>query len=176
MLVEILPAISLILILIFNFIFYYVLKKKYNFEMNVFLYGVGFTSCCVMLVFFIHVVLNLNGAMPWNILSLCIFYMFAFILLYYSYATLLRSNKKEASKIPLYLTIMTVITFLILTGFEIIMYGTSIACLFLLFFGLYLACCFIFEEMRFSLRVFAWSLFLPLLVVFCYSFLTAQFM
>ena len=181
---------GIILIFISNFILYSVLKKKCNFEMNVFLYGVGFVSCCVILAFFalstnssFSVLITSSGSTSYgrSIEAYSYFlYILPFTLLYYSYATLLQNKEKEINRAALYLTILTVMSFVALIVFEIIKYQIPYMGVFLLLFGLYLVCCFNFKKVRLNLRGFAWSPFLPLIMVFlCWcliTLLTAQIM
>lgn len=169
-------VVSIISIYISNFIFYYVLKKKYNFKMNVFLYGVGFTSCCVTFVFLIQGKLQGSFWSGTEFLFWSLFCILSFVLVYYSYAILLLNEKKEVNKVTSYLIIMIIISSLILIVLEIITLHPPIAGGVLFLFGLYLVCVSSFKKIRISLRRFAWSLFLPFFVIFWYVFLTTPFM
>jgi len=158
-------------VLISNFILYSVLKKKYNFELNVFLYGVGFTSCCVMFELFTltgFILLGLydpfGGGIEvyfYHILS-----MLLFTSLYYSYATFLQNKEKEISRVTLYLTAITGISFAVLIIFEIIQYRIPYAGIIPFLFILYLAYCLIHKKGLLNLRGFAWSPFIPSSVMF----------
>ena len=168
---SLLFLICVILILILNFIFYCILKKKYNFKIYVFLYGVGFTSCCVMIVFLIQTYFAKyaeNELLLW-----CTFYIFSFMLVYYFYAALYQNEKKETSAIISRLPVMVSISALISTALEIINSRPPIAGVLLLLFGFYIL---ILKKSRLSLRGFAWSLFLPMLIVLCYRVLTTPFL
>jgi len=160
--------ICIVSVFIFNFIFYSVLKKKYNFEMHVFLYGVGFTLCCVIFAFYALSIQQHFGSYEGSIeTSVWSFYILPFIFLYYSYATLLTKNGKDISKVTLFLMTITFISFAILIIFEIIKYQIPFIGIFLLLFGLYLAYCLIYKKKGIlNLRLFTWSPFLPSFILF----------
>jgi hypothetical protein len=161
--------------LISHFIFYSALKKKYNFEMNVLLYGVGFTSCSVMFV--ILILGMLHGPLREDF-NLWLLYIFPFTFLYYSYAALLRNIEKKVNRITLCLMVIALIFFAALIIIEIMKYGIPFAGILLSPFGLYFAYCLIRKKCVLSLRVFAWSSFLPALITywmfFLYSLLTTS--
>jgi hypothetical protein len=171
------PMILWVIGLISHFIFYSALKKKYNFEMSVLLYGVGFTSCCVIFVLLILGVLH--GGPLKEYFNLWLLYIFPFTFLYYSYATLLQNNEKDINKNILYLTAATILSFAVLIIIEIMIYGPPVVGALLLPFGLYFAYCLIRKKGVLSLQAFAWSPFLPAFVAFwvfiLYSIITTPF-
>ncbi|MDV0447850.1 hypothetical protein MsAg5_17670 [Methanosarcinaceae archaeon Ag5] len=144
--------------------------------MNVFLYGVGFTSCCVELVFLVQVQFAKYGGGGIEILSWSIFYTLLFLFVYYSYAVLIQNDEKEISKVTLYLPFMIFIFSLISIILETMNSHPPIAGVFLLLFGLYFAGCLISKKIRISLRGFAWSLFLPMFILLWYTVLTTPFL
>jgi len=168
------------IILISNFILYFVLKKKYNFEMKVFLYGVGFTSCCVTFALltqtgFIQLgFYNLfRDGSGYHLYSLYLCYTLLFTFLYYSYATFLQNPEKEISRVTLGLTAITGISFAVLIISEIIQYRIPTAGIVPFFFVLYLAYCLIHKKGILNLRELTWSPFFPSCLVFCWVFLYA---
>ncbi|WNY25102.1 hypothetical protein MsAc7_06430 [Methanolapillus millepedarum] len=165
----------IILIIIFNYLFYYVLKKKYNFEANVFFYGIGFTSCCVISIIFIQALLDNPYGKGIDVLLWSILYMLSFVLVYYSYAILCQNEKKD-HKFVLRLSIFVFIYSLILSVVEIAYFRPPVAGILLLLLGLYLFFCLLFEKIRLSVRGFAWVLFVPMFIVNLYGFLTTPFM
>ncbi|WP_318785807.1 hypothetical protein [Methanimicrococcus hacksteinii] len=159
---------------VFNFIFYSVLKKKYNFEINVLLYGIGFTSCCFV---FIYSVMGLYGPITGNIeLVMRFLYVIPFIFLYYSYATLLKNNEKSISRGTLFLIIATTALFVLFALFEIITYRIPYVSISSIPFGLYFVYCLISGKYVLSLRGFAWVPFLPAYAVLFYTFMKIPFM
>ncbi|WP_338103147.1 hypothetical protein [Methanolapillus millepedarum] len=104
--------------------------------------------------------------LPWYI-----FYALSFVLLYYSYATLLQTGEKKISKATLCLMAMTTLSFLILFIAEILKGRLPLTGVFLLLFGLYFFACFTSEKVRLSLRRLAWALFLPMFILVFYVFL-----
>jgi len=162
------PAILFIVGLISNFIIYSLLKKKYNFEINVFLYGVGFTSCCVAFLGLTEGILNdlFRIGIEENLWS---FYLLPFISLYYSYVTLLYKRKNEINRDTLYLMAITAISFAVLIIFEIIECWIPYVGIFPSLFGLYLVYCLIHKKSILNLQAFTWSPFLPLWIVFLYT-------
>lgn len=145
---------------IFNFILYSVLKKKYNFEINAFLYGVGFASCCVMLVWSTMAMATL--AKFSSVENLWPFYILPFTSLYYSYATLLQNKEKKINRTILCLTAITFVSFAVLMIFEMIESRVPYMSIFPAVFGLYFAYCLIRKKGILNLREFTWSPFLPI--------------
>jgi hypothetical protein len=139
--------------------------------MNVFLYGVGFVSCCVTLVYCILGILHGPGGVSIKSI-LWYFYIFPFTFLYYSYATLLQSSEKGIDRVTLYLAAMFFISAAVLTIIEIMLYGIPFAGFFLLLFGLYCAYCLIRKKGILSIQVFAWTPFLPTFIIFWSAFIT----
>ncbi|WNY23914.1 hypothetical protein MmiHf6_12370 [Methanimicrococcus hongohii] len=166
-------CVTFIFIFILNYILYCILKKKYNFEIYVFLYGVGFTSCCVTLVILIQTFFIKYAEI--GLLLWCIFYMLSFMPVYYSYAILYQDEKKETDSVLSRLPLTIFVFSLISTVVEIINSRPPVAGVLLLLFGLYVNY-FIFKKFRLSLRGFAWSMFLPMVIVFCYRILTTPFL
>ncbi|MCL2549916.1 MAG: hypothetical protein FWE78_03150, partial [Methanimicrococcus sp.] len=138
--------------------------------------GVGFTSCCV--TFLLFTLVSFHGSLIWieGIKAfLWSFYILPFTLFYYSYATLLQNKEKEISRITLYLTAITGISFAVLIIFEIIEFGIPFAGFFPILFGLYLAYCLIHKEGILNLRGFAWLSFILSWIMFLYCVITLPF-
>jgi hypothetical protein len=166
---------------ILNFILYSVLKKKFNFEINVFFYGVGFVSTCFMVVYLIistvdgGIVLSRSGN-PVNemIREAVLFYLFPVILLYYSYVILIKTNGEKDQKVISYLLmVITAICLATLTVFEMSKYQIPYASVFFLFYELYFAYCLIYKTHLFNLRLFAWYPFVFSWILFWCNFLLA---
>ncbi|MCL2863349.1 MAG: hypothetical protein FWE54_04600 [Methanimicrococcus sp.] len=172
--IELIPLILCITGLIFHIILYSVLKKKYNFEMRFFLYGVGFTACCI--AFLCHTLGGLYGPYgpfspyspygPYervNIienLKFLFFYILPFTTFYYSYATLLQNKEKEIGRVTLCLTAITVLSFAVLIILGTINYQNPYIGIIPILFGLYLAYCLIYKKGMLSLRQIAWGSFI----------------
>ncbi|WNY23913.1 hypothetical protein MmiHf6_12360 [Methanimicrococcus hongohii] len=167
---------SIISIFIFNSVFYNFLKKKYDFKLNVFFYGVGFTSCCVTFIFLTQGKLQGSFWSGFELIFWSFLCMFSFMLTYYCYAILLQNEEKRTDNVISYLIAMILVFSLILIVLEIITSHPPIAGGLLLIFVLYLICCVSFTQIRISLRGFAWSMFLPSFVIFWYVFLSTPFM
>jgi len=169
---EAIPVILCIAGLLSHFIFYSLLKKKYNFETNVFLYGVGFTFCFVT---FLLLTLGMLYYPFVGLLKVSIeenlwyFYILPFTLLYYSYATLLQNKEKGIGGVTLFLTALTVISFAVLIIFEKMKYGVPYIGILPTIFTLYLAYCLIRKKGILNLQIFTWSPFIPLAIVYWYS-------
>lgn len=160
------PIILCISSLALNFICYSALKKKFNFETEVYFYGVGFTSCCFAIVFFAFA---LHGPIREEIESVVqILYILPFILLYYSYATLVKKKEERIPSATTCLMVTTFVIFAILTIFEMVKYQIPYVGIFLLFFGLYFAYCLIYKKYVLNLQGFAWSPFLLPFILFWY--------
>lgn len=155
-------------VLIFNFIFYSVLKKKYNFELNVLLYGIGFMSCCVTFVLFMLILLH--GPFERGSIEpfFWFFYVLPFTTLYYSYAALLQNNEKNIDRVILCLSLITLVSFAGLIIFEIIKYQIPYVGVFLFLFGSYLVYCLTSKKSKLSLQLFAWTPCYPALSIFLY--------
>jgi len=169
---EALPFILCTLGLLFHFIFYSLLKKKYNFETNVFLYGIGFTSCFVTFLLLTLGILYypFDGLMRVSSAeNLWYFYILPLTLLYYSYATLLQNKEKRVTGVTLCLTALTVISFAVLIIYEQMKYGVPYIGLLPTVFALYLAYCLIRKKGILNLQRFTWSPFILLAVVYLYS-------
>ena len=159
-------------VFILNFIFYSVVKKRYNFETYVLFYGAGFTSCCITFVFLFTLITHFGSSYGGNIEAfLCLLYIIPFTTLYYSYATLLQNKEKDADKITLSLAAITVLSFVILIIFETIKYQIPYVGVFLLLYGLYLVYCLVRKKGILDFRGFAWSPFIPSFIACCYVIL-----
>ncbi|WNY23899.1 hypothetical protein MmiHf6_12220 [Methanimicrococcus hongohii] len=154
--------------LILNSIFYSTLKKKYNFELSVFLYGIGFTSCFFTAVYYIF---RLQGSMREH-LGITYFYLILLAFLYYTYATMFKNTEKRISKVTLFLMVITAVISVVLTIFEIINYQIPYVGILQLFYGLYFAYCLIHKKYVLDLQVFAWIPFLVSSFVFWYFLIT----
>jgi len=158
------PVILCMIGLISHFILYSALKNKYNFEISIFLHGVGFTSCCVALVWIVRDTILLSGSLGVGIeQNLWLFYMLPFTSLYYSYATLLQNIEKK-NKVTLCLIAITAVSFAVLMIFEIIKIELPYMSIFPALFGLHLAYCY--KKGTLNLRKFIWVPFLPFGIVF----------
>jgi len=173
MIIMFIPEVLYIIsIFIFNIIFYFVLKKKNNFKIDVLFHGIGFTSCCVIFVF--SALSRLYGLSGGSIVAYAlVLYMLSFILLYYSFATFLQNKEKDLSKVTLYLTAMTFISFAVLIIFEAIQYHIPYVGFFLLLFGLYLTYCLTSKKVILNLQGLAWVLFILSSFAFWYFILYA---
>lgn len=160
---QLIPIIFFVSGLILNFILYSVLKKKFNFELSVFLYGIGFTSCCFTAVYYIF---RLQGSVEH--VETTYFYLIPLTILYYSYATMSKNTEKRMSKITLFLIAITAIIFAGLTLFEIINYPIPWVSLLLLLFGFYFAYCLIYKKYVVTLQTLPWGPFLFSWGVFWY--------
>ncbi|MCL2863277.1 MAG: hypothetical protein FWE54_04225 [Methanimicrococcus sp.] len=168
--IKSIPVILCLSGFIFHFLLYSVLKKKYNFKKDVFLYGVGFTSAFIAFVFFTLIVLH-NGTW-WGASieeAIWYFYILPFTSLYYSYATLLKNKEKRASRVTLILLAITVISFALLIIFEISEYRIPYIAVLPVLYVLYLSYCLIHKKGTLGLREFAWIPFLPLMTMLAYS-------
>ena len=173
LLMEAMPLILCMTGLVSNFILYSVLKKKYNFEINVFLYSVGFTSCCAALLCFTQGILSIFRVGSET--NLWPYYLLPFIFLYYSYATLLQNDGKEISRVTLCLAATAFIPFAALIIFEVIECWIPWMGIFPSLFGLYLAYCLIHKKGLLNLQRFTWSPFIPSGVAFWCFVISAIF-
>lgn len=105
-----------------------------------------------------------------------VFYMLSFVFVYYSYAILFQTGQQNSKNLVLSLMLLIFVSSFILTVLEMIQLRPPIAGVLFLLFGLYFVCCFISDKIRLSLRGFAWSLFLPMFIVYWYVFLSTPFM
>ncbi|MDR2944213.1 MAG: hypothetical protein LBU81_03915 [Methanosarcinales archaeon] len=171
----------------FSIIIYIILKKKYNFKIKDFFYSIGFTLCCVLL--FLSLSRFLIETIPWLSLSsprvtftAYTLSALSFTLFYYTYATLLQSDKeillqnnKKISKGTFHLAFLTVISYAVLIVFEIINDQIPVFGISLLFFGFYFVCCLFSKKIRISLRQIAWIVFLPAYISLLYVYARAPF-
>jgi hypothetical protein len=170
--VEILtPILSCAAGLILHFILYFVFMKKFNFETNVFFYGVGFTSCCFAAVCFAF---SIRGPISEHIgMGIVLFYLIPLTFLYYSYAALLEKNEESIRKgirtVMLFLMAAATVIFAALIVLEIMNDFIPYAGLIPLCFGLYFVYCFVSKKHILSLRAFAWSPFLLAWLLLLYS-------
>ena len=171
-------------ILIPNVIFYSILKK-YNLGKDDFLYSVGFTSSCYILLNMVFLagmsfVTVFGDPAPSETLllgrlGLPILSPFALASLFYLYAVLLKNDKKDIKRVSLYLAITTVLLFVfgIVACFEMIQLAFPLVCLLLLLFGLYVVYRFIHDMIygKFwpGFRTLSWMPVLPSLVLFMIS-------
>jgi len=153
------PIILCIAGLIFHIILYSVLQKKFNFGLNVFLYGVGFAASCVNILFHIFAILQDSWGMVQTIFYY--YYILPFTLLFYSYATLLQNKEKDINKVTLFLMTATVVSFAALMLINIIELGILHLMLGIpmIFFG-YIFYSSIHKKYVLNLREFAWCSFL----------------
>ncbi|WNY29165.1 hypothetical protein MmiEs2_13880 [Methanimicrococcus stummii] len=160
---------------IFTIILYSVLKKKYNFEMNVLLYGIGFTSC----VSIFSVLIFRIPTADYIGMAVRFLYVIPFILLYYSYAILRTTyinGEKSINRDIIILTTAAAILSLFFILFEIMTRPFPYVGISLLLFGVYFAFSFICKKCVLSLRLLAWIPFLPAYVVLYYRITHMQIM
>ncbi|WNY23903.1 hypothetical protein MmiHf6_12260 [Methanimicrococcus hongohii] len=164
---QLIPVFFFVSGLILSFILYSILKKKFNFEISVFLYGVGFTSSCFTAIFYIF---RLQGPTEEHLETIFL-YLIPLTFLYYSYATMFKNTEKGVQRATLYLMIITTVFFAALTIFEIINYPVPWVGLLLLLFGSYFAYCLIHKKNVLTLQALYWIPFLFSWFVFLYLLL-----
>jgi hypothetical protein len=99
------------------------------------------------------------------------FYLFPLILLYYSYAALIKTNGEKGQKIISYLlTAITAICLIALTVFEMSRYQIPYVSVFFLFYELYFVYCLIYKTHLFNLRLFSWGPFVFSWILFWHNF------
>lgn len=171
----------MISVLIAGLIIYFVLKKKHNFKIKIFFYGIGFVLCSfIMFTNFLMLMERIFDSYGTGIplrtstTYARILLALSFTLFYYAYATLLQNNNKEINKDTLRLTALAVIPFAALIIIEIIKYQNLIFGVSLLFVIPYFICCLIFANLRISPQILAWCFFLSSYTTFLGVILTAS--
>ena len=148
---------------------YLALRKRYAFEPHVFWYNIGFTACFVIFMLGAEFITIPALSVRESYEVLLVFYTIASplisSLIYYSYAALLHTKDDRINKTIVYLTaglgVLPATVFII----EIANGRLSIVGFVLFAYAAYLILCTIYEKFRVSLRLMAWSLFLPMIVV-----------
>jgi len=167
-----LSFLSLILLtIISNFIFYSILKKYSHLEINVLLYGIGFTFCFLMFSTF-----GLFPLLSWLLPYVQCLWIILFASLFYSYTALIKNDQNGFNKITLFFTALTLILFIftLIISFEFMKPHLTESFLLLLL-GLYWSFSVIFyilgRKVWFSLRQLAWVMFFMSLSSFCFTIL-----
>ena len=154
---------------------YLALRKRYALKPCVFWYSIGFTGCLFMfLIGLLGLGLVRDAPQPTESDELIVWLVccaVSYPLIYYSYAALLHGKERRIDKTTLCL--VAGIAVLLTTGFIIESANDMIpASGFILL--AYVACmtlCMKFDFFGISLRLMAWSMFLPAHIVFLFSLL-----
>lgn|GEM_PF-5474566 len=118
------PIIIVCIIIIINFILYLFLKTLVHLETNILPYGIGFTFLFRLLLPMYPFQINSSFVpnTPYATYAGGVLWLISFVLLFYSYAVLIKNGQKRVNKITWYFTTVTLIFF----TFTIIMTSESI--------------------------------------------------
>jgi hypothetical protein len=171
-----------------NLLFFSLLRKKLNMEIDTFFYGIGFLSNIVSFAVSLDVLMNLAN-MPGSekLLLSRLLIVSLFASLFYTYAAALKKNEKGSGKITLFLLTITIVlaVALLIKDFEFFkQYFETLELNYRIFqtvitppilFGLYAGYFAVYKTLRISLRNAAWASFLTVFIAVFGALLMAIF-
>ena len=155
-------------------VIYILLYHKYGSKPEIFIYSVGFSSCCYVSYFFGERLAEILSRSSYTMSPYTVFiHMLLFILVFYSYAALCEC-KGIPDRITSFLLAVTGVFFvgsalseLVLSEFLSMAFPLAAICLPL--FGTYFICCLVLKKAILSVRIFSWSMFWTSLCIFAVS-------
>jgi hypothetical protein len=148
---------------IVHLVFYLILKKNYNLDADVFLYGFGFISSFIPIFLLSYILVALDKPIDFSLYWL--FFVIPLVSLFYSYAALPKNNEKKISTIALFLIAFTAVFFIFLIMKDEMFQQFFLVFILPIFFGLYVGYYAIYRTVRLSSRSLAWT---PILMLFIF--------
>ncbi|MDR2944355.1 MAG: hypothetical protein LBU81_04635 [Methanosarcinales archaeon] len=163
-------AFLVLILLLPNILFYMVLRNKLSIGVETFLYSIGFLSNVISYTV-IYSILNRTGIPASGKFFSFLLIALLFVSLFYAYAAVLKTNEKGNRKIALFLMMIAIVFFVILTikDFEILNlkenYEFFIFAVLPVLYGLYIGHYTVYTTTKISLCSATWAPFLLIVLL-----------